>query len=81
MKRKISFILMLAIILVAVLQVSLFASDSSLYNNNTLRTCTSFVISNDGIASVNVEYNGYSIGIRKAWQECNAHAAKSVLFP
>ncbi len=60
MKRKICFILMLVMILVASLQVSLLASDASLYNNNTLRTYTSFVISDDGIASVNVEYNGYS---------------------
>lgn len=59
MRRKICFVLMLIVVLVAILQYTLLASDVSLCNNNTARTDTIFAIENDGTAIVNVEYEGY----------------------
>ena len=60
MKRKISLILVLTMILVAVLQFSLLASDISLCNNNTVRTTSYFAISDTGNATVRQGYEGYS---------------------
>ena len=59
MRRKICFVLILIVVLVAILQYTLLASDVSLCNNNTARTDTIFAIENDGTAIVNVEYEGY----------------------
>ncbi len=59
MKRKVSLVLVLAMVMVAVLQFSLLASNISLYNNNTLRTTSYFEISSDGNATVRVGYDGY----------------------
>lgn len=60
MKRKICFVLLLTLFLIATLQVVLLASDISLCNNNTGMTTTIFGISKDGTASVTVEYEGYT---------------------
>ena len=59
MKRKICFVLALTLVLFAVFQVVLLASDISLCNNNTGMTATIFTISNDGTAYVDVECEGY----------------------
>lgn len=60
MKRKISLILSVVIILMLVFQSFAFASDISTYNNNTAVTVTSFVISNAGKSTVTYEYDGYT---------------------
>ena len=59
MKRKVSLILVLAMVMIAILQFSLLASDISLRNNNTIQTDTTFSIFNDGMAMVYVGYEGY----------------------
>lgn len=59
MKSKISIILVLTFIFVAVSQVYLLADDISLCNNNTATTLTAFTISDDGTANVYVNYSGY----------------------
>ena len=59
MKRKVSLILVLAMVMIAVLQFSLLASDISLCNNNTIQTDTTFSIFNDGVAIVYIGYEGY----------------------
>lgn len=59
MKRKISLVLALTFIFVAIFQFYLLANDISLYNNNTAITTTIFLIDSDGTAIVAVEYDGY----------------------
>lgn len=59
MKRKISIILVLTFIFVAVSQFCLLADDISVCNNNTATTLTVFAISPDGTADVCVSYDGY----------------------
>ena len=60
MKRKISVVLVLTFVFVAVVQFCLLADDVDLCNNNTALTTTIFTISPDGTANVSVEYDGYS---------------------
>ena len=59
MKRKISVVLILTFVFVAVSQFCLLADDISLCNNNTGMTGTVFTISSDGTANVYVCYEGY----------------------
>ena len=59
MKHKISILLVLTFVFVAVFQFCLLADNASLYNNNTGMTWTCFTISNDGTAIVSVDYEGY----------------------
>ncbi len=59
MKRKIYFLIAVILVLVTILNCSVWASDVTLYNNNTLTTITAFSISNDGTANVSVIYEGY----------------------
>ena len=60
MKRNLSLILALVLLLTFVFQTIAFAGDASTYNNNTLATATSFVISDVGRATVGYEYDGYT---------------------
>lgn len=59
MKKKICLILAIVFVMMLV-QSIVYASEISLYNNNTLRTDTVFLISSDGVATVYTEYVGYS---------------------
>ena len=60
MKRKIAVFLLLAILLVNIFSVSVFASDITPRNNNTATTGTDFVIYSDGLAMVGYGYTGYT---------------------
>lgn len=60
MKRKISFILALAILVVSLVPVSLLADNVTPRYNNIASTSTSFRISGDGTATVCVGYFGYT---------------------
>ena len=59
MKRKLCLILSCILLLAAVIPTSVFASDVSLYNNNTMRNNTSFSITDSGEARVSYQYVGY----------------------
>ena len=59
MKRKFCLILSCIVLLVAIIPISVFASDVSLYNNNTMRNNTSFSITDSGEARVSYQYVGY----------------------
>ena len=59
MKRKISLVLSLVIIIMAICQASILASDISLLNNNTSSTSTGFSISSTGKATIVIDYMGY----------------------
>ncbi len=60
MKRKICLLLALTFVFAGILQFTVTADDISLYYNNTATTATAFVILDDGLAIVNVNYSGYS---------------------
>ena len=60
MKRNLSLILALVLLLTFVFQTIAFAGDVSTYNNNTLSTSTSFTISSVGKAVVMYSYDGYT---------------------
>lgn len=59
MKRKICLILSFVLLLAAMIPTSVFASDISLYNNNTSYNYTSFTITDSGLARVAYVYEGY----------------------
>lgn len=59
MKRRISFVLALLIISTIGLNSLVFASDISLYNNNTAGMNSAFAISETGEAAVLLNYEGY----------------------
>ena len=59
MKRKICLILSCILMFVAIIPTSVFASDISLLNNNTLRNVTAFSITDSGEARVTYQYVGY----------------------
>ena len=59
MKKNICLILSLVFILSFALQTAVLAVDIMPLNNNTALTSTSFHISDSGLATVNVKYNGY----------------------
>ena len=59
MKRKICLILSCILMLVAIIPTSVFASDISVANNNTLLNHTAFSITDSGEARVTYQYIGY----------------------
>ena len=59
MKRKICLILSCILVLVAIIPTSIFASNASLYSNNTMRNNTLFSITDSGEARVTYQYVGY----------------------
>lgn len=59
MKKKVSIILSLVFIVIFIFQLSVIASDISLFNNNVGTTNSSFSISSVGEACVVVDYMGY----------------------
>ena len=59
MKRKLCLILSCILVLVAIIPTFVFASDVSLFNNNTSRNYTSFTITDSGEARVAYKYEGY----------------------
>lgn len=59
MKRKLCFALAMVCVLSWIFQITVWASDVSLFNNNTLATKTKFTISDTGEAIVTVNYEGY----------------------
>ena len=60
MKRTVSFVLIIAFILIIGLNTLVCASDISLYNNNTAGMNSDFAITSDGLAIVWVNYEGYT---------------------
>lgn len=60
MKRKIGLILGCIFLLAAIAPTVVFASNTSLYNNNTNSNYTSFTITDTGEARVACEYFGYA---------------------
>ena len=58
--KKLYIALAMAMLLALAVSFVVCASDISLLDNNTNYTNTSFDISNDGIATVGVRYDGYS---------------------
>lgn len=58
--KKLYIALAMAMLLALAVPFVVCASDISLLDNNTNYTNTSFDISNDGIATVGVRYDGYS---------------------
>ena len=60
MKRKLCLIVSCVFILVAIIPTSVFASDVSLFNNNTSLNYISFTITDSGEARVAYQYEGYS---------------------
>ena len=59
MKRKICLILSSILVLSLIMTTAAFASDISTYNNNTMITYTSFIITDSGEARVAYQYEGY----------------------
>lgn len=60
MKRKICCITALVLAIMMSMNIVVFASEVSLLNNNTASVYTNFIISDSGVATVYVEYEGYS---------------------
>ena len=60
MKRKFTLILTIVLIATFICQFTILASNISLYNNNTSNTATGFSISETGLATVHVDFTGYS---------------------
>ena len=58
MKRKLCIIL-ICVMMMAIIPKSVFASDISLFNNNTAMDSTTFTITASGEARVSYEYDGY----------------------
>ena len=77
MKRKLCLILSCILLLAAVIPTSVFASDVSLFNNNTSRNYTSFTITDSGEARVAYKYEGYE-GITKGYQRVSQPYATAV---
>lgn len=67
MKRKLCLILSCILLLAAVIPTSVFASDVSLFNNNTSRNYTSFTITDSGEARVAYKYTS----CEKGTNECH----------
>ncbi len=59
MNKKICLILTVVFMLSGIFQLTLLASDMSLYNNNTNLTRTAFTITDTGEAIVSLSYYGY----------------------
>ena len=59
MKRKICLILSCILLLSLIMTTAVSASDISTYNNHTMVTATSFIITDSGEACVAYEYDGY----------------------
>lgn len=60
MKRKFCVFFVAVFVICFLFSTIVLAGDASLLNNNTLFTSTNFVISDTGMATVVVNYDGYS---------------------
>ena len=76
MKRKLCIIL-ICVMMMAIIPKSVFASDISLFNNNTAMDSTTFTITASGEARVAYKYEGYE-GITKGYQRVSQPYATAV---
>ena len=59
MKKRFCFFLVLVFVIMGTFPISVGANDIALLNNNTLFTDTRFTITDQGAATVDIQYNGY----------------------
>ncbi len=59
MKKFLIRILSLTLVFTCIFQTTVFADNISLFNNNSAAVNTTFEISSDGKAYINLRYNGY----------------------